>query len=415
MGDGVTRDFYSYLCKVLRGKANHMWLDDEPNDQGEFVNTQVGLFPTPYPRNSIPLTILRRFYTMGLAVGKALQENHLLGLHLSQPFLKILCAYSKASHSINTENPLSHAENARDRALSHEDFWIFGNRKCSRETSPHWLTGVLGFDDFRKLYPFHASTFERLLRLARVHEAIRRDCKNKEMLEDKLNEASLKHIERTIGNLGLSMEFMCTTSESCKIVKLQDVYPWEKNNTCTADREAPESEPVDNSNYVDYIRRTVEYCLNKGIQAQIDAFTRGFNLVFPIEWLSIFTSSELSSLLCGDLIDTPWEMEDLAESITTRDPMIKSSPMFRYLLEVLISLDAEQRRNFLRWVTGYSALPSGGLKSLKPPLTVSIIEWGPYPKVQSCFHALQLPEYPSAAELRHHLLIAISQESFDIV
>nr|CUU99085.1 hypothetical transcript [Hymenolepis microstoma] len=415
IGDGVTRDFYSTLCKALRSKCNNMWLSERSSETEEFVNTKFGLFPTPYPRNSIPLTILRRFYTMGLAVGKALQENHLLGLHFSRPFLKILCAYSKARYYIDTENPLSRIENLRSGALSYEDIWIFGDRKCSKVTSPHWLTGVLGFEDFKELYPYHASAFGKLLSLSKVHEAIREECGDKEMLETLLNKASLEHMGKTIENLGFSMEFMCISSESCKTVKLKDIYPWESNNACTVDKEALEYEPINNSNYVDYIRRTVEYCLNKGIQAQIDAFTRGFNQVFPLKWLSIFTSSELSSVICGELVDTPWEKKELATFIATSSPVTKSSPLFEYFVEVLASLDAEQRRSFLRWTTGYSALPPGGLKSLNPPLTIFSNPRGPYPKVQACFHALLLPEYSSAAELRRHLLIAISQETFDLL
>lgn len=221
-----------------------------------------------------------------------------MGLHLSRPFLKILCAYSKVQKYTNTENPLSRIENSRSGTLSYEDIWIFGNHGYSKETSPHWLTGVLGFDDFAELYPFHASTFRSLLSLAKIHETIRKDCQDNEKLEILLNDASLQHMKVTVGNLGLSMEFSCTSSvntlilsvvlvdlhmftryslyfkESCQIIELKDLYPWELNETFVVNVDDNENESINNNNYVDYIRRTVEYCLNKGIQAQIDAFTR---------------------------------------------------------------------------------------------------------------------------------------------
>lgn len=59
----------------------------------------------------------------------------------------------------------------------------------------------------------------------------------------------------------------------CKNVVLKDVYPWEKGKFDTALTENANGEEINNGNYMDYIRRMMEYCLDKGIRAQIDAFT----------------------------------------------------------------------------------------------------------------------------------------------
>ncbi|VDL62576.1 unnamed protein product [Hymenolepis diminuta] len=395
-GDDNGEQFWNWAERVLEENAENM--------------TKLTIrFEAPYPRNTIALSILRRFYAMGLA------EGHLLGLHLSRPFLKILCAYSKVRKCTNTENPLSCIENSRNGTLSNEDIWIFGSHGYSEEISPHWLTGVLGFDDFAELYPFHASTFRSLLSLAKIHDTIRKNCQDNEKLEILLDNASLQHMKVTIENLGLSMEFSSTSSESYQIIELKDLYPWELNEKFVINVDSNENESINNNNFVDYIRRTVEYCLNKGIQAQIDAFTRGVNQVFPLEWLSVFTSSELNSVLCGEMVDVAWEKEELTTYITTSNALSKSSPLFEYFVDFLVGLNAEQRRSFLRWTTGYSTLPSGGIKNLNPPLKIYNIQTGPYPRVQACFHALYLPEYSSASELRLNLLTAISQESFELL
>lgn len=141
----------------------------------------------------------------------------------------------------------------------------------------------------------------------------------------------------------------------------------------------------------------------------------GVNQVFPLEWLSVFTSSELNSVLCGEMVDVAWEKEELKAYITTSSALSKSSPLFEYFVDFLVGLNAEQRRSFLRWTTGYSTLPSGGIKNLNPPLKIYTSQTGPYPRVQACFHALYLPEYSSASELRLNLLTAISQETFELL
>lgn len=64
-----------------------MWLIDsseKANPSLGYINPSFGLFPTPYPRNAVPLNVLRRFYVMGIAVAKALQVS------LSRHFLSIL-------------------------------------------------------------------------------------------------------------------------------------------------------------------------------------------------------------------------------------------------------------------------------------------------------------------------------------
>ncbi|KAM7538862.1 hypothetical protein Aperf_G00000051664 [Anoplocephala perfoliata] len=426
-GDGVTRDFFSAISKELQRRCHSLWLNDREKEAGEFVNPKFGLFPTPYPRDAVPLNVLRRFYIMGIAMAKALQDDHLLDLPLSKPFLKILSAYARTQQYCNRIdncdgerrlNDLSSIENSRDKALSFEDVCIFANHR--RTTKTHWLTGLLGFEDFVLLYPFHASVFRDLLCLHKTHETIRKGFtkrQSKTDIESLLDEASLQQMNATIEDITLSMEFTASSSEKCQNVKLMDVYPWELGEFGREERGEIASELINNNNYMDYIRRTIEFCLDKGIRAQMEAFTVGFNRVFSLKWLSIFTSSELSGIICGEPIDLAWTREELMENITTTDVSTKSSPTFGYFVEVLADLDVEERRNFLRWTTGYSTLPMGGLKNLWPPLALVLRPHGSsfrYPSVQTCLHRIEIPAYSSVAELRMHLVLAISESTFEL-
>nr|CUU98445.1 hypothetical transcript [Hymenolepis microstoma] len=212
------------------------------------------------------------------------------------------------------------------------------------------------------------------------------------------------------------MQFYASSNLECKSVSLQEVYPWERGKFNTTMTENTHVEYIDNNNYMDYVRRMMEYCLDKGIRAQVDAFTWGFERVFPMDWLSVFSCSELEGIICGQQTDSPWSEAELSACIEPSFTLDKSSSTFRYFVKVLAGLNAAQRSQFLRWSTGYANLPVGGMKNHDPPIKLSPANQmqGPYPRVQTCFHEISLPEYTSASELRSYLLEAISQEAFEI-
>ncbi|VDL34247.1 unnamed protein product [Hymenolepis diminuta] len=424
-GLGVSRDFYSTLCRELLRKHHHLWVNDNENISGEFVNPSFGLFPTPYPRDAVPLNVLQRFYSLGIAMAKALQDNYLLCLMISRPFMKILISYARVkSLSVDSSkvyNKLNFTEQLKNKAISPKDISIlnFGNQ--SPPGSSHWLTGLLDFDDFAEVYPHYASFFRKLLKLHKIHEAIRQNFSgigDGNNLEEQLNKASIQLLKATISDMCLSMQFSSSSNVSleCKNVVLKDVYPWERGDFDTALTENANSEEINNSNYMDYIRRMMEYCLDKGIRAQIDAFTWGFERVFPMKWLSVFTCLELGGMIYGQPTDSAWSEAELYEYIKPTTEVFGSTPTFKYFLEVLASLNPVQRSQFLYWSTGYMNLPVGGFKNLTPPLKVlhSQNEHGLYPHVHTCFHHIALPEYESASELRLYLLAAINEITFDL-
>lgn len=63
-------------------------------------------------------------------------------------------------------------------------------------------------------------------------------------------------------------------------------------------------------NIEEYIDLTVEYCLERGIARQMEAFRDGFSQVFPMEKLRSFTPNEVRLMLCGDQ-NPQWTREDL--------------------------------------------------------------------------------------------------------
>ncbi|GJU58363.1 E3 ubiquitin protein ligase UPL3 [Tanacetum coccineum] len=166
---------------------------------------------------------------------------------------------------------------------------------------------------------------------------------------------------------------------------------------------------VDLNNLDEYISMVADATVKTGITRQMEAFRAGFNQVFDISALQIFTPSELDYLLCGR--GELWE-----------------------LLEIMGEFNADQQRAFCQFVTGAPRLPPGGLAVLNPKLTivrkhsstsnnaptnaagVSEAADDDLPSVMTCANYLKLPSYSTKEIMYKKLLYAINegQGSFDL-
>ncbi|KAG6744075.1 hypothetical protein POTOM_052784 [Populus tomentosa] len=84
------------------------------------------------------------------------------------------------------------------------------------------------------------------------------------------------------------------------------------------------------------------------------------------------------------------------------------------LLEIIKEFEYEQRRSFLQFVPGAPRLPTGGLASLNPKLTIvrkhcSNCEDVDLPSVMTCANHLKLPPYSSKDKMKEKLLYAITE------
>ncbi|KAL0356582.1 UNVERIFIED_CONTAM: E3 ubiquitin-protein ligase UPL3 [Sesamum calycinum] len=189
---------------------------------------------------------------------------------------------------------------------------------------------------------------------------------------------------------------------------------------------------VDASSLEDYVSLVVDATVGTGILRQMEAFRSGFNQVFDISTLQIFTPNELDYLLCGRR--ELWKAESLADHIKFDHGYTSKSPAIVNLLEIMSEFTVEQQRAFCQFVTGAPRLPPGGLAVLNPKLTIvrkhsSNISndahngSGPsetadddLPSVMTCANYLKLPPYSSKEIMYKKLLYAIreGQGSFDL-
>ncbi|XP_030431395.1 E3 ubiquitin-protein ligase TRIP12 isoform X1 [Gopherus evgoodei] len=180
--------------------------------------------------------------------------------------------------------------------------------------------------------------------------------------------------------------------------------------------------PVTIHNLEEYLRLVIFWALNEGVSRQFDSFRDGFESVFPLTHLQYFYPEELDQLLCGSKTDT-WDAKTLMECCRPDHGYTHDSRAVKYLFEILSSLDNEQQRLFLQFVTGSPRLPVGGFRSLNPPLTIVRKTFEStenpddfLPSVMTCVNYLKLPDYSSIEIMREKLLIAAreGQQSFHL-
>ncbi|CAM0955142.1 unnamed protein product [Alopecurus aequalis] len=172
------------------------------------------------------------------------------------------------------------------------------------------------------------------------------------------------------------------------------------------------SDNVTDKNLEEYVSFVVEATVKNGISRQLESFKSGFNQVFPLSALRVFSEDELERLLCGE--QDNWDFVKLVDHIKFDHGYTSSSPAVLNLLEIIQEFGCHERRAFLQFITGSPRLPPGGLAALNPNLTVvrkhsNNDEDDDLPSVMTCANYLKLPAYCSKERMREKLLYAITE------
>ncbi|KAF7322217.1 HECT-domain-containing protein [Mycena kentingensis (nom. inval.)] len=173
--------------------------------------------------------------------------------------------------------------------------------------------------------------------------------------------------------------------------------------------------PVTRENRLQYIYLVSHYKLSKQIRAQSDAFFEGLSEIIDHKWLRMFNQQELQILIGGT--DSPVDVEDLEGNTQYGGIYDANHPTIVAFWRVVRSLDQEQRRSLLRFVTSCSRPPLLGFKELMP--NFAIRDAGSdelrLPTSSTCVNLLKLPRYSSEKVLRAKLMQAITANAgFDL-
>lgn len=131
-----------------------------------------------------------------------------------------------------------------------------------------------------------------------------------------------------------------------------------------------DAELLNSSNINEYLLLIYDALCKQGVQSISEAFTDGFNIVFPLKSLRCFSSDELEEIICGASSADDWDLESLESNINTNHGYTKKSQTYSFLTKFMLSLNKIEKKAFILFVTGCPRLPIGGLKNLNPKLTI---------------------------------------------
>lgn len=434
-GLGPTLEFYALVAAELQRRDLGMWLcdDDEqtesvssdvPLDLGEgvkppgyYVRRASGLFPAPLPQDSPACDkAVKYFWFLGVFLAKVLQDNRLVDLPLSQPFLKLMC-HGEIQNNINERIGL--LPGSRRTNMAEEDVMMssyiseesekeleLDPPKLNPEDSKPWFNGILGSEDLTEVDPMRGRFLHQLQELVARKTRIAQD-----------NTLSCETRAHQIQNLAL-------VPSSGPVMRLEDLaitftyLPSSRVFGYTAAELVPggADTEVTLDNVEEYADLTTAFCLEKGIARQMESFHAGFCRVFPMDKLRAFSPEEVRVMLCGDQ-NPHWSRDDLLNYTEPKLGYTRDSPGFQRFVNVLVNMSAEERKAFLQFTTGCSSLPPGGLANLYPRLTVVRkvdAGEGSFPSVNTCVHYLKLPDYPTEDLLRQRLLAATREKGFHL-
>ncbi|XP_072478609.1 E3 ubiquitin-protein ligase HECTD1 isoform X7 [Notamacropus eugenii] len=440
-GLGPTLEFYALVAAEFQRTELGTWLcdDDFPDDEsrhvdlggglkppGYYVQRSCGLFTAPFPQDSDELErITKLFHFLGIFLAKCIQDNRLVDLPISKPFFKLMCMgdiksnMSKLIYESRGDRDLHCTESQSEASTEegHDSLSVGSFEEDSKSEfildppkpkPPAWFNGILTWEDFELVNPHRARFLKEIKDLAVKrrqilgNKSLSEDEKNTRLQDLMLKNPSGSGPPLSIEDLGLNFQF-CPSSR---------VYGF----TAVDLKPRGEDEMITMDNAEEYVDLMFDFCMQTGIQKQMEAFRDGFNKVFPMEKLSSFSHEEVQMILCGNQSPS-WAAEDIINYTEPKLGYTRDSPGFLRFVRVLCGMSSDERKAFLQFTTGCSTLPPGGLANLHPRLTVVRkvdATDASYPSVNTCVHYLKLPEYSSEEIMRERLLAATMEKGFHL-
>ncbi|OON23983.1 HECT-domain protein, partial [Opisthorchis viverrini] len=379
-----SEDWNVDFCQKESVEETHAATRSIKEDGDFYVNPAMGLFPAPWPEDQLPPGVELRFYVLGIAVAKCLLDQRQMDLPFSNAFLTLLCEF-----------------NARLTPVPKTD-----------QARKEWPGDVLDLNDFVDIYPERGKFLKTLISYIQEQRLL-----SNQLTPEELEAADLD-IQRRLFSaeleaLCISMSFAPATRKFGQM-EFHLTSAYDPTFLGNADDVPTSEEFLTSATAEQFIRRSVEFALHKGIRRQMCAFKAGFERVLPLASLATFTPYELGRLIFGESCPE-WTPQEIWTNCEPAAGYTRQSSGFRMFIESISSFDVSERRAFLRFVTGCPTLPPGGWRNLHPRLKVARKDGttcGPFPSVNTCMHYLKLPEYRSVTEMKKHLLAAANQRGF---
>ncbi|KAK7388042.1 hypothetical protein VNO78_22844 [Psophocarpus tetragonolobus] len=177
---------------------------------------------------------------------------------------------------------------------------------------------------------------------------------------------------------------------------------------------------VTNDNVITFIHLVANHRLNFQIRQQSSHFLRGFEQLIQKDWIDMFNEHELQLLISGSLDSL--DIDDLRLHTNYAGGYHSEHYVIEIFWEVLKGFSLENRKKFLKFVTGCSRGPLLGFRYLEPLFCIQRASGNSseesldrLPTSATCMNLLKLPPYTSKEQLETKLLYAINADAgFDL-
>lgn len=160
---------------------------------------------------------------------------------------------------------------------------------------------------------------------------------------------------------------------------------------------------VTEENKTEFVSLYTNYIIEESIEKQFRPFLLGFYKVLDGDIIEIFCAKDLLLSICGS---EKLDFLELKKTANYDSGYTKDSKTIINFWEVLENLEFEEKKMFLRFLTGSDRAPLRGLGDLK--MTISRHgEKIQLPSSHTCFNHLLLPDYGDLEVLKSKLKIAI--------
>ena len=169
---------------------------------------------------------------------------------------------------------------------------------------------------------------------------------------------------------------------------------------------------INNTNKEEYVKLYTDWYFNKSIEEYFQSFEKGFYKIFHKSLIRILTPDELELIICGTQYLDFYELKKSC----LYEEYNKDSESIKYLWEILLDFNEEEKKKFLSFVTGCDRAPIDGLGSLKITVSNGGSDLNQLPTAHTCFNNLILPDYKNKEKMKKAILTAINfSEGFGLI
>ncbi|KAJ3105022.1 hypothetical protein HDU97_008630 [Phlyctochytrium planicorne] len=165
---------------------------------------------------------------------------------------------------------------------------------------------------------------------------------------------------------------------------------------------------VTKENRNDFINHYLDFFFNQSVSAPFAAFMEGFDSVVERGALLLFRPEELQELVIGS---ENLDFKDLEQGTQYDGGFTAETQIIKDFWEVVHSLNNEDRRRLLFFVTGSDRVPVGGLSKLQFVISRNGPDSDRLPTSHTCYNVLLLNEYSSKERLEDRLRKALENSN----